>query len=120
MQIPERTRYIGDEDVFDVWWLVNGALVNFSSGYTFEVKVAKTSDPATILFTKTTGFAGAVGAGTEGDTGTPNLVISWATSGELNSVTTAGRYIMQIVATKVADSSETTYQMTLNMRSRLG
>jgi hypothetical protein len=121
MQIPERTRWIGDEDDLQLWWEVSGSLINFSSGYTFSLTLARVSTPATIIFTKTTGFAGALGSGEEGEEGAiPNLVVSFATTGELNSVTAAGQYTLQIVATHVSDSKETTLQMTLNMKKRLG
>lgn len=119
MQIPERTRWIGDEDAVQIWWFVNGSLVNYASGYTFVGKLAKVSDPSTLIFTKTTGFTGAAGTGTEGN-GTPNLTVAWATSGEMNSVADAGRYIFEIKATKTSDSSETTMWMTFNMKARLG
>lgn len=118
MNIPERSRFIGDEDPLELWWFVSNALVNFGAGYTFSLKVATISDPATTLFTKTTGFTGSAGSGTE-STGTPNLTVAFATTGELNDLD-PGRYFLEITATKVSDSTETTLRMKLEMLSRLG
>jgi hypothetical protein len=115
---PVRSRYIGDTDAAQIWWFISGTLVDFHTGYTFVAKCAPISDETSILFTKTTGFVGAVGSGVEGN-GTANLVVSWANSGELD-LCTDGSYILEIVATKTADGSTTTYQMQLDMQSRLG
>lgn len=119
MPIPKRSRYIGDEDELQIWWFISGQLVDFSTGYTFVASVANSRSPQTIIFTKTNGFTGSAGSGIEGD-GTPNLIVQWATSGELNSITTPGTYILEIKATLSADGSETTQQMLLQMASRLG
>jgi hypothetical protein len=117
MLTPELTRFIGDEDELHIWWFVNGALLDLHTGYTFQAKLASVKTPATTIWTKTTGFTGAVGSGVEGN-GTPNLVVQWATSGELNdSSLTAGRYILQIKAT--TSGAESTYWLTLNLRQRL-
>ena len=76
-------------------WLIDddGALIDFSTGYTFALKVGNVG--STALLTKTSGIAGAVGAGEE-PTGTPNVVVSW-TAGELNL--TPGSYAAQLTAT---------------------
>ncbi len=115
---PQKTRFIGDEDTLDVWWTISGDLIDYSSGYTFVGKLSAAATPATIVFTKTTGFTGAVGSGTEYD-GVPNLVVAWATTGELNSVT-PGRYLWEVVATKTSDSSQSTLHVSLVMKARLG
>lgn len=118
LNIPERTLFIGDEDPLEIWWFISGQLVDFSTGYTFIGTLAATNDPTSAVFTKSTGFTGATGSGVEGDDGTPNLVVAWPTTGELNNVD-EGQYIFQIVAT-AADTSQSTYQMYLNMKSRVG
>lgn len=76
-------------------WLLDddGSLINFSSGYTFELKVGLVGSPA--LLTKTTGIVGAAGAGVE-PTGIPNVTASWA-AGEL--AITVGAYSWQLKAT---------------------
>lgn len=121
MNIPEVTRYIGDETSTQIWWFVNGALVDFSAGYTFTGKLAASGTPSTVVFTKTTGFTGAAGSGTQTG-GTPNLTVTWATtpSVELNAVTEPGRYLFEIVAFKTIDGSQETYHCVFNMRKRLG
>ena len=119
MNIPSVTRFIGDEDPLQIWWTISGALVNFTSGYTFTLKLALESTPATVIFTKTTGFTGAAGSGTAQD-GTPNLTVAWATTGELNDLTREKAYRLEIVALKTSDNSQSTLQMTLNMKKRLG
>jgi len=77
-------------------WLLDdaGALVNFATGYTFELKLGIPGDAA--VFTKTTGIAGAAGAGVE-PSGTPNVVITF-TAGELDNIP-ARTYTWQIRAT---------------------
>lgn len=119
MNIPSITRFIGDEDPLQIWWTISGDLVDFTTGYTFTLKLSLASAPATVLFTKTTGFTGAAGTGTS-QSGTPNLTVEWATSGELNDLTKEKPYRLEIVAVLVADGSQSTLQMTVNMKKRLG
>lgn len=69
----------------------DGALVDFSSGYTFSFKIGDT----TALLTKTSGIVGAAGAGVE-PTGTPNITVSWS-AGELDI--TPGAYAWELTAT---------------------
>lgn len=119
--IPAITRYIGDETATQIWWFVNGSLVNFSSGYTFSATLERTDDPTgTAIFTKTTGFTGAAGSGTE-SSGVPNLVITWSATAdtELNkTVLTDGQHRFVIVATKTSDSSQETMEILYNLRTR--
>ena len=118
MNHPSVTRFIGDEDPLQIWWMISGDLVDFSSGYTFTLRLSLQSTPGTIIFTKTTGLTGAAGSGSV-QSGTPNLTVAWATSGELNDLTLAKLYLLEIVAL-AGDGSQTTLQMTVNMRKRLG
>ena len=76
-------------------WLLDddGSLIDFSTSYTFSLKVGLVG--AVALLTKTTNITGAAGAGVE-PTGTPNVVVNW-TSGELNL--TPGRYAWQLTCT---------------------
>lgn len=76
-------------------WLFDddGTLIDFSSGYTFSFKIG-TRGTAAVL-TKTSGIAGAAGAGAE-PSGTPNVVVTWS-AGELNL--TPGTYTWQLTAT---------------------
>lgn len=78
----------------DITWLdSDGNVINFSSGYTFTVKVG-TSGQAAIL-TKTSGITGLAAA--------PNIVIAWTTD-ELNI--TPGAYDLDIIARETATSKD--------------
>ena len=75
------------------FWLFDddGTLIDLSTGSpTFSFKIGHLGSAA--VLTKTSGIAGAAGAGTEPD-GTPNCVVTW-TTGELNL--TPGRYAWQL------------------------
>lgn len=76
-------------------WLIDddGTLIDFSSGYTFELAIGVLGD--TPLLTKTTGITGAAGAGTQPD-GTPNVTVTWAAD-DLDIA--AGIYTWQLTAT---------------------
>lgn len=118
MQTPLKERFIGDEDTLDIWWTISGDLIDYTSGFTFVGKLTTVATPTTVIFTKTTGFTGAAGSGTE-HSGVPNLRVQWATTGELNSVV-AGRYYFEVVANKTSDGSESTFRVELVMKARLG
>jgi hypothetical protein len=108
--------FIGDElEPLGVWWTANGTLVDLSAS-TFTAKLIADADNST-AFTKTTGLSGSTGSGVKGD-GTPNLTVSWATSGELNSVANAGLYILQIVAARISDGAERTAEVQLILKAR--
>lgn len=77
------------------WQDSAGAVIDFSTGYTFEVRVGSRGSAA--AFSKTTGITGAATA--------PNLTIQWATSGELNTLA-AGRYSVQVTATRTSDNRQ--------------
>jgi len=78
----------------EIWWTDDaGDLIDFSSGYTWSLKIGPHGGAA--LITKTTGIVGAAGAGTA-PTGTPNVVVTWA-AGELNI--TPGRYRLELTPT---------------------
>lgn len=77
-----------------IWWFDDaGNLIDFSTGYTWSLKIGPVN--GTALVTKTTGITGAAGAGVE-PTGTPNVVVQWA-AGELNI--TPGRYRLELTPT---------------------
>lgn len=87
------------------WKDDNGALINFGTGYTFSLKVYDSAGVA--FFTKTTGITGAAGSLT---TPTPNIAITWATTAELTTITTAGFYELRLIATRTADSKTRTFR----------
>jgi len=77
-----------------IWWFDDaGNLIDFSSGYTFSLKIGPRGGAA--LLTKTSNITGAAGAGVE-PTGTPNVTITWG-AGELNL--TPGAYEFELTAT---------------------
>ena len=90
------TSYIQGSDLPDLavsWLDAAGAVIDFATGHTFEVRVGAAGSAA--AFVKSTGITGAATA--------PNLTVQWATSGELNSLT-AGVYELQIIATRTSDA----------------
>jgi hypothetical protein len=79
----------------DITWLdSNGDPVNFSSGYTFTVKIGTAGSAATV--TKTSGITGTATA--------PNIVIAWDAA-ELDSLN-PGTYDMDIIARETATSKD--------------
>lgn len=76
-------------------WLLDddGTLINFSSGYTFQLRIGEVG--AAAILEKTSGIIGAAGAGIE-PAGTPNVTVSWS-AGEL--ALTPGAYTWQLTAT---------------------
>lgn len=80
-----------EEPAFAVDWRDhNNQVIDFSTGYSFQVKLKKGVATAAVL-TKTTGVTGSADS--------PNITIAWA-SGELN--VDPGEYIVFIKATSVA------------------
>lgn len=84
------------DDLPVTWYAEDGTTVyDYSSGWTFELKVGQVGSSA--LFVKTAGISGAATA--------PNLVVAWATTGELNGLSPGG-YNLQIRARRTADSKD--------------
>ena len=82
--------YRADQEVpsFSVaWYDRDNTLINFATGYTFELKLIAV-DGTTIALTKTTGIAGAATS--------PNITVAWAV-GELNIA--VGAYRAHLTAT---------------------
>lgn len=93
-------------------WLLDddGALIDFSTGYTFTFKLGRVG--AAAVFTKTTGITGAAGSGTEND-GVPNVVLSFAAA-ELDTVP-VGLHSWQLRAA-TAGSVDRVYQGRLSLQ----
>jgi hypothetical protein len=90
--------YIQGADLPDLtfeWRDSTGALINFSSGYTFVLKLGTPGSAATL--TKSTTITGAATS--------PNVTVAWATSGELNTLT-PGVYTLDLIATRTSDSKQ--------------
>lgn len=117
MKIDVVEYFIGDDrSPLELWWEISGELLDLSTAHSYEGKLVSLATGTTV-FTTTTGFSGATGSGTK-SSGTPNLVKTWPTSGELNIVTSAGRYLFQIVATRASGNEEETLHVILDMKAR--
>lgn len=86
------------------WYDRNGALIDFSSGWTFTVKLAKAATPTTVALTKTTGITGAA---TD-----PNLLIDWSTSdwSALDADPQGTVYVVWVYARRNSDSKDRVYR----------
>lgn len=83
-------------DITLTWYDSNNNLIDFSTGYTFTIKVGIPG--STALFTKTTGITGAA---TD-----PNVTIAWATTLELATLTVGTLYTAQVIARRTSDSKD--------------
>ena len=79
-----------------LWVDGDGRLIDFSTGYTWQVRVSDPTETTAAFATKTTGITGAVGSLTTVPP-TPNVVVAW-NAGDLGSLV-AGKYKVQIIAT---------------------
>jgi hypothetical protein len=88
-------------------WLLDddGALIDYSSGYTFTFKLGDPGSAA--VFTKTSGITGAAGSGSE-SSGTPNITLTF-TAAELDDVD-PGAYTWQLVARHTSSSKDRPHQ----------
>lgn len=94
----------------------NGQLVTgLAAGHTFELKVAALDGD--VLITKTDGIAGQVGAGFP-PLGTPNLLIQWAATDELDKLV-AGSFLAQLKVTRDSDSRVRIVQWLIRARAAL-
>jgi len=79
----------------EVTWLdSDGAVINFSSGWTFTVRIGQAGQAA--IVTKTTGITGGAVA--------PNLVVSWSAD-ELDTLT-PDTYAMDVIARETATNKD--------------
>jgi len=121
--LDDVTVFIGDAlPVLPIWWSESGDLIDFvAETSTFVLTVTAEQDlntsPETHAFVKTTGITGATGSGTA-DSGTPNVTITWANTGDLNDLPAAGDYLATLTATTTADSLARTLQFKLVARAR--
>lgn len=83
-------------DLAITWLDHTGEVIDFSTGWTFAIKVGTPGKPAE--FTKDTGITG--------DDTAPNLVIAWATTGELDSLAPNKAYTLAITAKRTTDDKE--------------
>lgn len=88
-----------------VWKDTAGTLINFSDGWTFEAKIGRLGEAA--QFVKSTGITGAATS--------PNVLVQWATTGELNALD-PGTYTLQLAATRTADGRTRLYQTRIRVK----
>jgi hypothetical protein len=84
--------YIQGAELPDItirWTDSDGTAIDFTSGWTFTVRIGQVGQAAVVQ--KTTGITGSDGA-----SNTPNLVISWSST-EIESVA-AATYSLQVIA----------------------
>jgi hypothetical protein len=95
MTIP---RFVQGSDLPDLtltWTDTNGAVIDFSTGWTFTLQVGRAPDVA--VLTVTTGITGTAIA--------PNITVAWAASGGLDSLA-PGRWTGQLTAVRTADNKK--------------
>lgn len=85
-----------------------GELIPFATGYTFTATVYLHGSTTPAFGPKTTGIAGA-------DTD-PNVVISWADSGEIGGLN-PGEYDLRLVATRTLDGRDRIFVVHFRVRA---
>ena len=83
---------------------VNGATLDMSTGWTFRVTCAEPGATAT-LFTKTANITGT----------TTGAVVSWATTGELSTLTAGIVYELRLRCRRTSDSRDVTIRETVKI-----
>ena len=84
-------------DASFLWYDNAGNLIDFSTGWTFTMKIGQPPNGSNIY--KTSGFYGFASVN-----GSANLVVRWA-NGELSSLK-SGRYYFQITATQISSGAQ--------------
>jgi hypothetical protein len=82
------------------WVDGTGAIIDYSTGWTFTVKICLATAPTTTLATKTTGITGAATA--------PNVTIDWVTA-DFTGLTAAAAgtsYVVHVTARRTSDSKD--------------
>ena len=86
------------------WSDANGNLIDFSSGYTFTVKIALASAPSAVLVSKTTGITGAATS--------PNITVDWSTT-DWSTLTAAANgtlYVAHLYARRTSDTKDRVFR----------
>ncbi len=122
-RLPRVTVYIGDElPVLPLWWTESGTLIDFGTELsTFTLTATAETDldanPEVHAFVKTSNIVGVTGDG-DSSSGTPNVTVAWANSGDLNDLPAAGDYLATLTAARLSDSAERSCQFVLVARNR--
>lgn len=86
------------------WLDRDGAIIDFSTGWTLTVKLALASAPNTIVATKSAGITGAATS--------PNVTIDWSTSDftGLTPAATGTSYVAHVYARRNSDSKDRVFK----------
>ena len=99
-----------------IWTQPDGtSLYDFSSGWTFSVRLARVTAPATTVLLKSTGITGA--------STSPNLSIAWSTTdwSGLEASTNGTKYVGVVYARRTADSYDMVYaNISLTLKAAVG
>jgi hypothetical protein len=98
-----------------IWTQPDGtSLYDFSSGWTFSLRLARVTAPATTLLLKTTGITGA--------STSPNLSIAWSTSdwSGLEASTNGTKYVGAVYARRTADSYDMAANISVTLKAAPG
>jgi hypothetical protein len=99
--LPSAELWLQDDD---------GTVIDFSTGYTFSLKIGNKGSAA--ILTKTSGITGAAGSGTE-PTGTANVTVAWDDA-ELASET-PGSYTWQLTCTATSGGKDRVFEGTFQI-----
>jgi hypothetical protein len=103
------TYTIGDElPSIGIDWYANGVLIDFSTGYTWRLRIGR-GDTAAVE--KTTGITGAATS--------PNVTIDWV-EGELDDLDGGLTYTAQLRARRTSDDKDRTLVFRLNVNREMG
>lgn len=109
--MSESVVYIKGADLPDLavtWKDSDGSVIDFSSGWTFSLKLGDPGSAATL--TKTTGITGASTA--------PNVTVAWATTLDLNNLA-ATTYTADLTATRTSDSKQRVMRFRLTVKDAI-
>lgn len=96
-----------------VWLASDGSVIDFSTGWTFTVKISAASAPTTTLVTKTSGITGAATS--------PNVTIDWSTS-ELSGLMVSplgSLFVVRVSARRTADDKDRVFNPGNPLKLRL-
>ncbi len=113
MKIPVYEVIVGESlPDLKLWVSTAGDLITgLGTGHSFSLTV-RDADDSTDLFVKTTGFTGQTGTGGVSG-GTPNLVIEWATSDELDRLSGGRSHKAMLTITRASDTRVRYYEFTI-------
>lgn len=120
MRLPVYEVIVGESlPDLGVWVTVDRILLtDLATDATFSLVVRNADDTAN-LFVKTTGILGMVGSGTQ-ESGTPNLVVTWALNSELDQLAAGRSHRAMLTITRTSDSRQRFYEFIIRAIGRVG